>query len=291
MSWDRCRDRQSANEIVEIVVQSEALGVTRVGPEPAEPARLDPSRGRGSWRLPRRDTACGRAFREPRRYPSARLTFHARAPSVTREIELRTAAMSRRVAWRNGRGSTDELAMWPPGSSFERADFDGRISKARIEEDGPFSAFPGFERILVVTDGAGLVLIHGDDRRTRLRALEPYRFDGALETRAELTAGAVSDFNVFTRRGACRADVEALRLGLRRTRTSVGPGDAFVHVILGAALVRVPREEEPFELTGGESVWARGLTVEEEFEIAGLSAEAVVLVVRIDGRTTGSRFT
>jgi len=53
----------------------------------------------------------------------------------------------------------------------------------------------------------------------------------------------------------------------------------------------VPREEEPFELTGGESVWARGLTVEEEFEIAGLSAEAVVLVVRIDGRTTGSRFT
>lgn len=207
---------------------------------------------------------------------------------VTREIELRTAAMSRRVRWQNGRGITEELAVWPRGSAFESGDFDGRISKARVEEDGPFSAFEGFERILVVTAGDGLVLTHGDGRRARVRALEPYRFDGGLETRAELTALAVSDFNVFTRRGANRADVEAVRLGLRRTRVSVGPGDAFVHLLSGAAVVRVPREEEPFELTSGESVWARGLMVEEEFEIGGLTADSVVLVVRIEELASGS---
>jgi len=201
---------------------------------------------------------------------------------MTREIELRTAAMSRRVPWKNGGGVTDELAVWPSGSSFERGDFDGRISRARVEEDGAFSMFPGFERILVVTAGAGMVLTHGDGRRARVRALEPYRFDGTLETRAELTAGPVADFNVFTRRGVIRADVEALRLGQRRMRASVGPGDAFVHVITGAARVRVPREEEPLELAAEESVWARGLTVEEEFEVAGLERDAVVLVVRIE---------
>ncbi len=196
--------------------------------------------------------------------------------------------MSRRVPWRNGRGVTEEVALWPRGSAFERGDFDGRISKARVEEDGPFSAFEGFERILVVTGGAGLVLTLGDGRRARLRALEPYRFDGSIETSAQLTAGAVSDFNVFTRRGVIRADVEALRLGMRRNRVSVGPGDAFVHLLSGAAVVRVPREEEPFELTSGESVWARGLVVEEEFEIAGRTSDSVVLVVRIESFVSGS---
>lgn len=208
---------------------------------------------------------------------------------MTREIELRTAEMSRRVPWKNGRGVTEELAVWPRGSAFERGDFDGRISRARVEEDGPFSTFVGFERILVVTEGAGIVLSHGDGRRARVRALEPYRFDGALETRAELTSGPVADFNVFTRRGVIRADVEALRLGQRRTRASVGPGDAFVHVIVGAAVVRVPREEEPFELDADESVWARGLTFEEEFEIAGSERETVVLVVRIHDIASESR--
>lgn len=210
---------------------------------------------------------------------------------MTRDIELRSIDQSRRVAWRNGRGFTEELVIWPTGATFERLDFEGRISKARVEEDGPFSAFPGFERILVVTAGEGLVLSHGDGRRARVRALEPYRFDGGLETRMELVAGPVADFNVISRRGVTRADVETMRLGARRTRVSVGPGDAFVHLSSGAAVVRVPREEEPFELAAGMSLWARDFAVEEEFEISGQSAETVVLVVRIERmqRSSSSR--
>ena len=60
---------------------------------------------------------------------------------------------ARRVPWKNGRGATEELALWPRDSRFEQDDFEWRISKAVVDESGPFSMFPGFERILVVLRG------------------------------------------------------------------------------------------------------------------------------------------
>ncbi|MBL8863237.1 MAG: HutD family protein [Planctomycetes bacterium] len=205
---------------------------------------------------------------------------------MAREILHRTPADSRRTPWRNGRGETEELALWPPAASFERGDFDFRVSRARIEESGPFSPFPGFERLLVVTSGAGILLVLSDGtQRVRLRPLEPVRFDGGDAARAELAAGPVGDFNVFVRSGRGRADVEALRLGTRRVREALGPGHALVHVLAGAAGVRVPREEQPIEAGSGESVWGRELPREEEWELVGRSADALLLVVRWTGST------
>ena len=79
---------------------------------------------------------------------------------------------ARRVPWKNGRGVTEELALWPPHARFERGDFEWRISKARIEDAGPFSNFEHHDRILVVTAGDGLVLDHG---RRAARALAAAR--------------------------------------------------------------------------------------------------------------------
>jgi environmental stress-induced protein Ves len=198
-----------------------------------------------------------------------------------REVLHRGSGDSRVLPWRNGRGRTEELAIWPTGADVGRGDFDGRISASRVEEPGPFSSFVGFERVIVVTSGQGLVLTHGADAaRVRLRPLEPYRFDGGLATRAELVAGPVDDFNVFARRGRARADVEVLRIGRRRARESVGPGHAFAHALRGCAIVRVPREEDPVEIAARESVWGRELPHEEEWELAGTSDDAVLVLVR-----------
>ena len=205
-----------------------------------------------------------------------------------REVLHRTPADSRRTPWKNGRGVTEELAIWPERASLDRGDFAWRISRARIVENGAFSAFPGFERILVVSEGAGLVLAHGSNApRARVRPLEPYRFDGAWSTTAELVAGPVADFGLLAEHGLS-ADVEVARLGSRRAREAVGPGHAFLHALAGAVTVRVPREEEPFELAAGESVWARDLTAEEEFEIAGSDVGSVILLVRIGSPRPGS---
>ena len=199
-----------------------------------------------------------------------------------REIERLTPADARRVRWKNGRGVTEEIAVSPRGARFEHGDFDWRVSRARVAEDGPFSAFPGFERILVVTSGAGLVLSHGDDApRARLRGLEPYRFSGDWTTRGELVAGGVADFNVVFRRGAVVASVEALRLGRRRALEVVGPGDALVHVVAGALAARAPREEAPYELEEGDSLLLRGLAGEEELDLAGAREGTAALLVRL----------
>jgi environmental stress-induced protein Ves len=184
--------------------------------------------------------------------------------------------------WKNGRGVTHELAIWPPGASLEHLDFDWRISRSAVEESGPFSKFAGFDRVLVVTRGAGLTLTHGDEApRTRLRAHEPYRFSGAWPTRCELSTGAVEDLNVIFRAAGCTAHVEVSRLHDRRRRDAIGPGHAFAHVLSGRATVRITSEEEPFELETGESLWAQSLAREEEIDIAGGSDDTVVVLIGI----------
>ncbi len=186
------------------------------------------------------------------------------------------------IPWKNGRGVTRELALWPAQASFERGDYDWRISAARVEEAGPFSSFPGCERLLVVTEGAGLVLVHGErTHRARVRRLEPYRFSGEWTTTAELVGGAVSDFNVIYRPERCRPELAALSLGRRRTREPLGAGHAFAHVLAGAVAARLTGEEEPFELGPLDSLWARGLAGGEELELAGNARECAVLLVRI----------
>jgi environmental stress-induced protein Ves len=94
---------------------------------------------------------------------------------VSPELRHLTAADVRRVPWKNGRGVTEELALWPPGASFERGDFDWRVARAGVDAAGPFSEFPGFDRLLVVTEGEGLLLRHGVAAAVRVARLAPHR--------------------------------------------------------------------------------------------------------------------
>ena len=45
-----------------------------------------------------------------------------------------------RIPWKNGGGTTAEVAAFPEGSNFET--FGWRISMADVTSDGPFSSFP-----------------------------------------------------------------------------------------------------------------------------------------------------
>lgn len=66
----------------------------------------------------------------------------------------------RTTRWKNGGGSTTEIAIEPANASLE--DFDWRISMAVVASDGPFSSFPGIDRTLTVIQGNGLILTVGD---------------------------------------------------------------------------------------------------------------------------------
>jgi hypothetical protein len=92
-------------------------------------------------------------------------------------------------------------------------DFIWRLSVADIERDGPFSAFPGIDRQIVLLDGSGVTLCADDGSfHHRLDGIgEPFAFSGDTSLQAALLGGATRDFNVMTRRGHCRARVEAFR--------------------------------------------------------------------------------
>jgi len=202
--------------------------------------------------------------------------------SVKLEVRELSWSETRAVPWKNGGGTTRELALWPEDARFERGDYEWRLSAARVEVSGAFSAFAGFERILTVTEGAGLILVHDDAApRARLRRLEPYRFSGDWPTRAELPAGPISDFNVILRRGV-RAEVQALGIGARRWRDALGRGHAFLHAVGGGLQARVTGEEEPFALDAGDSLWLRGLSGREELELSGTCREGAALLVALD---------
>jgi hypothetical protein len=101
--------------------------------------------------------------------------------------------------WKNGGGSTTELAVGPAGASFDT--FDWRISMAQVASDGPFSDFPGIDRTLAIVSGNGMALKIGSNAPVTLqRGTEPISFAGDVATSARLIAGEIVDLNVMTRR-------------------------------------------------------------------------------------------
>ena len=104
-----------------------------------------------------------------------------------------------RVPWKNGGGTTAEVASFPEKST--RDSFGWRFSVADVASDGPFSIFPEIDRTLVVVEGAGIEIdVAGQSRR--LDAVSPLlSFPGDAPTQARLLSGPIRDLNVMTRRG------------------------------------------------------------------------------------------
>jgi len=105
------------------------------------------------------------------------------------------------VPWKNGGGSTTEIAVFPPDAGF--TDFDWRVSLATIGADGPFSVFPGVDRTLALVEGHGVTLdIDGDP--ALVSAADPVlSFEGDARVSAKLNRGTTTDFNAMTRTDRC----------------------------------------------------------------------------------------
>jgi len=136
-----------------------------------------------------------------------RSTAPAKTISICRAwpeaVRIIRASDCKATPWKNGGGSTTEIAVGPAGASLE--DFDWRVSMARVASDGPFSDFAGIDRTLAVVTGSGLLLTIGDDAPVTLSTeTEPISFSGDTPTSARLTAGEITDLNVMTRRGRFR---------------------------------------------------------------------------------------
>nr|WP_047578123.1 HutD family protein [Methylobacterium sp. ZNC0032] len=122
------------------------------------------------------------------------------------------AADCKVMPWKNGGGTTTEIAVSPEGAPLSQ--FDWRISMARVGADGPFSSFPGIDRTLSVLTGNGIRLAFGDGETVALdRATAPFFFAADRAVDGVLVDGAIDDLNVMSRRGAWSHSVERLAGG------------------------------------------------------------------------------
>ncbi|MEO8895158.1 MAG: HutD family protein [Rhizomicrobium sp.] len=103
-------------------------------------------------------------------------------------------------AWKNGKGFTSELAVFPRGADLET--FGWRVSIAEVRKSGPFSNFPGIDRSLAVLEGTLALSIDGAAAVTLSAGTGSVAFAGDIPCMAAIQEGGIAkDLNVMTRRG------------------------------------------------------------------------------------------
>ncbi len=139
-------------------------------------------------------------------------------------------------AWKNGGGSTQELARGDRDAGT--AQMIWRASLAQIDQDGPFSTFPGLSRIHCIVAGAGLQLSNGDYRLSA-KPLDPLYFDGGLDLEARLKEGPCTAFNLIYEPNLIRPEMQICEAGTHR----LGDGAHLVFALTGKLRLDLPEAE------------------------------------------------
>ena len=120
-------------------------------------------------------------------------------------------ATARAMPWKNGGGTTVELAISPADAGLEG--FAWRLSTAQVAVDGAFSSFPGIDRSLTVLAGNGVCLQRADGLRETLLSGDAIAvFSGEEAISAQLLDGPITDLNLMTRRGVWSHELRLVRL-------------------------------------------------------------------------------
>jgi environmental stress-induced protein Ves len=141
-------------------------------------------------------------------------------------MRILRAANYKIMPWKNGMGSTTEIAVSPQAEGLEG--FDWRISMARVETDGPFSLFPDIDRTLLILEGDGIILTVADRGPVRLDRESMHSFPGDQPTYASLIGSPIVDLNVMSRRGRFQHSVSRLDL----TTPQIFPSPSSLTVLL-----------------------------------------------------------
>ncbi|WP_137886318.1 HutD family protein [Pseudomonas sp. 2FE] len=110
------------------------------------------------------------------------------------QLRILRAADYPRMPWKNGAGSTLEIAR-DAGEGLEG--FGWRLSIADVGESDGFSAFNGYQRIITVLEGAGMQLTVDGQLSRPLLALDAFAFSGDSRVECRLLDGPIRDFNLI----------------------------------------------------------------------------------------------
>jgi environmental stress-induced protein Ves len=123
-------------------------------------------------------------------------------------MRLLPAASARRVPWKNGLGSTLELATDAdaPGGAWT-----WRLSAAEMPARARFSEFRGVDRFIACLSGPGLTLERGGARALVPREGEALAFAGEERATGEPLGPGVRDVNLMLRRDRWRGRMTIVR--------------------------------------------------------------------------------
>ena len=142
------------------------------------------------------------------------------------------------MAWKNGGGSTTEIAVHPDVSSVSGVPFQWRVSIADVTADGSFSLFPGYDRHLMVIAGEGMRLDAGPRGIIDVgRPFVPVAFSGDWEVRGILTHGPVRDFNLMTSHAETRSTLTCEVIAAKR-QIAAPQAFALIHILDGEGAVQ-----------------------------------------------------
>jgi len=119
-------------------------------------------------------------------------------------ITLLDPAQYRRTPWKNGGGTTIDIA--DEGDVW-------RFGRTPITAPGPFSDYAGFDRLQVLVAGRGLVLETPNGEIDVRTPFKPVRFTGETPIKSRLEAGPVEVVNLIGARAAVRIDLKVLQAG------------------------------------------------------------------------------
>jgi environmental stress-induced protein Ves len=177
------------------------------------------------------------------------------------------------MPWKNGGGTTTEIAIYPENTVISSGSFIWRVSIAEVASNGPFSRFPNYDRHIMLIAGNGMVLDAGSAGKIVLdRLYEPASFSGDWLIEGALKAGPVRDFNVIS----ARKDVEGSSLNVQvltnRAKLATQNDNLLVYLLQGelSAAGRVVAETEAIILSPNESL-----------DFSPLAGKAILALARI----------
>jgi environmental stress-induced protein Ves len=192
-------------------------------------------------------------------------------------MRLLSPADYRTMTWKNGLGVTTELARHPenPAGGLDR--FHWRLSIAQVASSGPFSHFPGCDRLLALIEGNGVVLKLADGVEISVRAGSGFHaFSGDADVTGVLADGPIRDFNVIVDRARVDATARMLSVDAPMEIAPQGPKSyRAVHALEGELRLEGP---------GGRAFlpagWTLVLAPLESCVLAGAGARIVLVSLR-----------